>query len=93
MFNPGSITLAELSSAVKDWGILAVIAGLGWKARGIFQPFKDLIADAKSFFVDSRVFYAAQTSQMNLLLNNHLAHLKQSEPEAEKAVVTHASGK
>src|SRR5258708_23743741 len=50
MFNPGALTLGELSSAVKDFGILTICLTIGWKGRGLIQPGIDLFKKASTFF-------------------------------------------
>lgn len=84
MFNPGTMTLGELSSALKDFGILFAVLTIGWKGRGLIQPGIDLFKKASLFFDRAETHMTTMESQMNLLLNNHLKHLK-SEAEISVA--------
>jgi len=79
MFNPGALTLGELSSALKDFGILTVCLTVGWKGRGLIQPGIDLFKKASTFFDRAEIHMTTMEGQMNLLLNNHLKHLKSDE--------------
>jgi|SRR6266705_5439250 len=79
MFNPGALTLAELSSALKDFGILTVCLTVGWKGRGLIQPGIDLFKKASTFFDRAEIHMITMESDMNILLNNHLKHLKSEE--------------
>lgn len=83
MFNPGGLTLAELSATVRDLAIVTFLIGLGWKGRGIVQPVVDVFKQAKDFFVRADHHMITMETQMNSLLNNHLAHLKQAESETK----------
>jgi hypothetical protein len=83
MFNPGSLTLAELSSAVRDFGIVGTLVYVGWKGRSWIQPMIDVFSETKDFFQRADRHMTTMETQMSLLLNNHLAHLKQVEPEPE----------
>lgn len=85
MFNPGALTLAELSSAVRDFGIVGTLVILGWKGRSWAQPVIDVFKEAKGFFERADRHMTTMETQMNLLLTNHLAHLKQAEPESKLA--------
>jgi hypothetical protein len=84
MFNPGVMTLSELSSALKDFGILGICLTVGWKGRGLIQPGIDLFKKANSFFDRADVHMTSMEGSMNLLLTNHLAHLKNDQTEPGK---------
>lgn len=79
MFNPGAVTLSELSSAVRDFGIVGTLVVIGWKGRSWVQPAFDLFKKASTFFDRAETHMVTMEGQMNLLLNNHLSHLKQAE--------------
>jgi hypothetical protein len=83
MFNPGSMTLAELSSVVRDFGIVGTLVMVGWKGRSWIQPVIDVFSEAKNFFERADRHMTTMETQMSLLLNNHLAHLKQEIKESE----------
>jgi hypothetical protein len=85
MFNPGGITLAELSSAVRDLTIIGVLLSLGWKSRALVQPIIDFFNESKDFFSKANHHMIFMETSMGSLLNNHLAHLKQAEPPADEA--------
>lgn len=84
MFNPGSMTLAELSSVVRDFGIFGTLVMVGWKGRSWVQPVIDVFSEAKDFFQRADRHMTTMEAQMSLLLNNHLSHLKQTDSESEK---------
>lgn len=91
MFNPGSLSIGDISSAVKDYGIFVTVLFLGWKGRGIIQPGIDLFKKLSGFIdkIDSRLPRADQhmafmEGSMHQLLNNHLAHLKTEAESSEK---------
>jgi hypothetical protein len=88
MFNPGGVTLAELSAAVRDFGIVGVLIVIGWKSRSWTQPIIDVIERATRFFDRADRHMTTIETQMNLLLNNHLAHLKQADSEYKPVDIT-----
>lgn len=79
MFNPGGITLAELSSALRDVTVIGVLLSVGWKGRGLIQPVVQFFTDAKVFFGRANQHMVVMESGMNALLTNHLSHLKKAE--------------
>lgn len=83
MLNPSQWTIGELSSAVKDYGIFVTVVVLGWKGRAAIQPCIDLFKKASAFFDRADKHMTQMESDMSLLLNNHLSHLKQSQPELD----------
>jgi len=84
MFSPSGITLGELSSTIRDFGIFFTLLVLGWKCRGAIQPAIDLFKKANVFLDRADTYMTTSEGQMNLLLNNHLKHLKSDEVESEK---------
>lgn len=92
MFNPSQVTIGELSSAVKDYGIFITVVVVGWKARSVVQPCIDFVKKVSEFIdkVDARFeradkFMVSMDTNMDLLLNNHLSHLKNPAEPAKKS--------
>ena len=92
MLNPSQLTIGELSSAVKDYGIFITVVIVGWKSRSAIQPCIDFVKKVSAFIdkVDARFERADKhmslmEANMGTLLNNHLAHLKSDAEPAEKS--------
>lgn len=92
MLSPSQVTIGELSSAVKDYGIFITVVVVGWKARAIVQPCIDFVKKVSEFIdkVDTRFeradkFMVNMDANMDLLLNNHLSHLKNPAEPAKKS--------
>lgn len=86
MFNPSQLTIGELGSAVKDYGIFFSAIYAVWKLRGAVQPAIDLFKKASAFFdkADEQIakgnaFMMSMEKNMDTLLNNHLSHLKTAD--------------
>ena len=69
MFDPSSVTLGQLSGAVRDWAIVGTLAVVVWKARGVYST-------GVAFFnrIDSHM--TRMESFADKALNNHLAHMQ-----------------
>ena len=69
MFNPGQLTLGEISSTVKDFAIVALIIKLAWSSRGIYEH-------GKAFFMRCVSHMDFMEKGMSTLLENHLKHIE-----------------
>ena len=69
MFDPGALTLGQLSSSLKDFTIVAFLLGLAWKARGVYEA-------VTNFFNRTMKHMDAMEHGMQTLLTNHLAHIE-----------------
>lgn len=92
MLSPSQLTIGELSSAVKDYGIFVTVVVVGWKSRGAIQPLINFVKKVSDFIdkVDARFERADKhmtlmETSMSTLLNNHLAHLKSDAEPTKKS--------
>lgn len=69
MFDPGQITLSQLSSSVRDFSIVGLIAGFVWQARGWF-------AKVERFYERIILHMTTMGNFANRALNNHLTHME-----------------
>lgn len=69
MFDPASLTLGQVSSALRDFAIVGVLVGGAWKARGIFEG-------GKNFFQRLTTHMDVMEKGMSTLLTNHLPHME-----------------
>lgn len=76
MFDPSQITLGQLSSAVRDWAIVGVLATVVWKARGLFAKAESLYDDATGFIERVSLHMSRMEAFADKGLNNHLAHMQ-----------------
>ena len=83
MFNPSAVTLGELGSFIRDLSIFTGLVILGWKGRSWVQAIIDVFSEAKDFFPEARKHMIVMETSMDALLNNHLSHLKNDEPETK----------
>jgi hypothetical protein len=69
MFDPASLTLGQVASAIRDFSIVAVLLTAVWKARGVYESIT-------SFF--ERVTNHIDTMEKfaDTVVNNHLRHLE-----------------
>ena len=70
MFDPGSLTLGQLSSSLKDFSIVGFLIGVAWKARGFYEL-------ASGFFNRITKHMDAMEHGMNTLLTNHITHMEE----------------
>lgn len=69
MFDPSSLTLGQISSAVRDFTVVGILLTTAWKARGWYEH-------AVNFFTRFNKHMDAMESGMNTLLTNHLTHIE-----------------
>lgn len=69
MFDPSTLTLGQVSSALRDFAIVGFLVGGAWRARGIFDA-------GKKFFERLTTHMDVMESGMKTLLTNHLAHIE-----------------
>jgi len=76
MFDPASLTLGQVSSAIRDFAIVGFLVGGAWKARGLFESGKRFFERLTTFMdtVESDSAYIRQG--MHTLLTNHLTHME-----------------
>jgi hypothetical protein len=70
MFDPASLTLGQVSSALRDFAIVGFLIGGAWKARGMFDA-------GKRFFERLTTHMEVMERGMNTLLTNHLPHIEE----------------
>jgi hypothetical protein len=76
MFDPASLTLGQVSSALRDFAIVGFLVGGAWKARGVFDAGKKFF-DRLTTFMDTVEDDSAYIRQgMHTLLSNHLTHIE-----------------
>lgn len=69
MFDPASLTLGQVSSALRDFSIVGVLVIGAWKARGFYEV-------AANFFERMTKHMDVMETGMSTLLTNHLAHIE-----------------
>jgi len=69
MFDPASITLGQVSSALRDLTVIGFLLTISWKSRGVYEA-------AKNFFERLTTHMQIMEQGMSTLLNNHLAHIE-----------------
>ncbi len=69
MFDPASLTLGQVSSALRDFSIVGVLVVGAWKARGIYETIAN-------FFERMTKHMDVMETGMTTLLTNHLAHIE-----------------
>lgn len=67
-----SVSLAEL----RDLALIVTICFSGWKARGTVQPIIEFFKKANNHMTVMEQGMTALTSDMNILLTNHLRHIE-----------------
>ncbi len=70
MFDPASLTLGQVSSALRDFTVVGVLLSLAWKTRGFYET-------AKNFFQRLTTHMDTMERGMSTLLTNHLPHMEQ----------------
>jgi len=70
MFDPGNLTLGQVSSAIRDFSIVIVLIVSVWKARGIFE-------DVSNFFTRVIKHMDSMESFARTVMDNHLLHIEQ----------------
>lgn len=70
MFDPATLTLGQVSSALRDFTIVGVLLTGAWKARGLYER-------GKNFFQRLTTHMDVMESGMSTLLTNHLPHMEQ----------------
>jgi len=76
MFDPSTMTVSQVISALRDIGFLIGMIYIGWNARSIVQPLLDLFKQAKSHLDRSDIFMTKMEISMSTLLMNHLKHIE-----------------
>lgn len=76
MFDPSTVTLGQLSSAVRDWAIVGTLAAIVWKIRGVYAKVENFFDDAKVFVDRVSTHMTRMESFSDKALNNHLAHMQ-----------------
>lgn len=76
MFDPSTVTLGQLSSAVRDWAIVGALLGFVWKARGWFAKVENLLDDGRTFITRVSDHMTQMETFADRALNNHLAHMQ-----------------
>jgi len=71
MFDPSTLTLGQVSSALRDFTVVGVLITISWKSRGVYEA-------AKNFFERLTTHMEIMESGMKTLLNNHLVHIESS---------------
>lgn len=71
MFDPASLTLGQVSSALRDFTIVGFLIGGAWKARGFFEQIM-------GFFKRLTTHMTVMEDGMQTLLTNHLTHMESS---------------
>ena len=76
MFDPASLTLGQVSSAIRDFAIVGFLVGGAWKARGIFEGGKKFFERLTTFMDTVEEDSAYIRQGMHTLLSNHLTHIE-----------------
>jgi hypothetical protein len=69
MFDPSQLTLGQVSSFVRDFGIVGTLIVFSWKMRGVYEA-------VTQFFTRTMKHMDVMEQGMNTLLTNHLAHIE-----------------
>ena len=69
MFDPASLTLGQVSSALRDFTVIGFLLTIAWKSRGVYEA-------AKNFFKRLTTHMEVMETGMNTLLHNHLFHME-----------------
>jgi hypothetical protein len=69
MFNPAQLTLGQVSGALRDLTVVAVLLRVAWKSRGVYEA-------AKHFFKRLTTHMDVMEAGMQTLLTNHLTHIE-----------------
>jgi hypothetical protein len=85
MFDPTKLTIGELASSLRDLGFFVTLCIGGWKARALVQPAIDFFQDARQFMKRGNKHMLKMETSMNMLLTNHLSHLKNKDIEIVEA--------
>ena len=75
MFDPNSVTMGELFTALRYVGVLVTILVAGWKAHATIQPMMEFLELVKKLMIRSEKHMDAMEESMTLLLDNHLTHI------------------
>lgn len=70
MFDPASLTLGQVSSALRDFAIVGMLVAISWKARGVYEA-------VTKFSTRTMKHMDTMEYKMQILLTNHLAHIGQ----------------
>ena len=76
MFDPSTLTLGQVSSAIRDFTIVGILAGGAWKARGVFEGGKNFVKRLLTFMDTLEKDSAYIREGMQTLLTNHLTHIE-----------------
>lgn len=77
MFDPSTVTLGQLSSTLRDFTIVGILAGGAWKARGVFESGKNFFNRLIKFMDTMEADSIAIKEGVQLILSNHLTHIEQ----------------
>jgi hypothetical protein len=75
MFDPGTWTLGQISSVVRDLAIVVVVVKVAWGARGIYSDAKYFIKRMKKHMVRMERSSEQLHQKLDLALNNHMRHM------------------
>ena len=71
MFDPSTLTLGQVSSALRDLTVVGVLITASWKSRGLYD-------EGKNFLKRLMTHMDTMEAGMNTLLSNHLVHIESS---------------
>jgi hypothetical protein len=71
MFDPSSITLGQMSSAVRDLSIVGTLVLGSWKVRGAYEA-------VTHFFDRVTKHMDVVENNISVLMTNHLSHIEDS---------------
>jgi hypothetical protein len=69
MFDPSSLTLGQVSSAIRDFTVVGVLLTGSWKIRGVYEAMK-------TFFKRLTTHMDFVEQSLNVLLTNHMTHIE-----------------
>ena len=69
MFDPAQLTLGQISSALRDFTIVAVLISVSWKARGYYERVSKFFDRVTQHMTSMETFARTVT-------NNHLTHIE-----------------
>ena len=69
MFDPSSLTLGQISSALRDFTVIGILVTITWKFKGFYE-------DGRHFINRLGNHMTTMEAGMDKLLNNHLAHME-----------------
>lgn len=83
MFDPSTLTLGQVSSAIRDFAVVGFLFTIAWKSRGVYGDIQAIVGEVqtiikrlKRFMVRMERNSKEANMKLDLLLGNHLKHIE-----------------